>query len=150
MEAIKREDFPILTIEAHPAKPLIYLDSAASSHKPRYVLDKMDEYYRTSHSNVHRGAHALANKATTMYEAARQAVGKFVNARGREEIVFTRGATDAVNIVAQGYSLPGPHQLQPGDEILLSVMEHHSNLVPWQMTASKTGAVLKFVQLTSV
>jgi len=148
MEAIRKEDFPILFRDVHSSKPLIYLDSAASSHKPKYVLNKMDEYYLTSHSNVHRGAHALANKATTLYECARTSVQAFINAKHREEIVFTRGATDAINIVAQGFSLPGPFQLQPGDEIILSVAEHHSNLVPWQMTASKTGAVLKFVQLT--
>jgi cysteine desulfurase/selenocysteine lyase len=93
----------------------------------------MDSYYRTSHANVHRGAHSLANKATELYEIARQSVQKFINAQHREEIIFTRGATDAINIVAQSYT----QYLKAGDEIILSVMEHHSNLVPWQMAAQR-------------
>ena len=115
------------------------VDSAASSQKPRFVLDAMDSYYKTSHANVHRGAHALAVKATEKYEDAREQVRQFVNAGGREEIIFTRGATDAINLVAMSWA----QRLQPGDEIILSEMEHHSNLVPWQMAAQRTGAVLK-------
>ena len=104
----------------------------------------MDNYYLTSHSNVHRGAHALATRATEMYEAARCSVQRLVNAKSRDEIVFTKGATDAINIVASSIG----RGLNAGDEIILSVMEHHSNLVPWQMVAQSTGAVLKFVQIT--
>lgn len=143
LDAINREDFPILQTEAYPGKPLIYLDSGASSQKPTYVLDQMQDYYMTSHSNVHRGAHALAAKATEKYESGRVTVQKFINAARREEIIFTRGATEALNILALSWA----QKLQPGDEIILSVMEHHSNLVPWQMAAQRTGAVLKFVGL---
>jgi len=145
LEAISREDFPILKQEPYPGKQLIYLDSAATSQKPQYVLNRMNEYYETSNSNVHRGAHALAMRATDQYEAARYQVQKFINAQSREEIVFTKGATDAINLVALSWTL----RLRPGDEIILTVMEHHANLVPWQMAAQRTGAVLKFVQLTS-
>lgn len=144
LAAINREDFPILNSEVYPSKKLIYLDSAASSQKPVQVLQAMDQYYRTSHSNVHRGAHALAAKATEQFENARYTVQNFVNAKQREEIIFTRGATEAINIVSLSWS----NRLQPGDEIILSVMEHHSNLVPWQLAAERTGAVLKFVHLT--
>lgn len=144
IDAIRRDDFPILSVEAYPGKPLVYLDSAASSHKPKSVLESMDNYYLTSHSNVHRGAHALATRATEMYEAARCSVQRLVNAKSRDEIVFTKGATDAINIVASSIG----RGLNAGDEIILSVMEHHSNLVPWQMVAQSTGAVLKFVQIT--
>ena len=145
LEALHRLDFPILGTEAYPGKPLVYLDSGASSQKPRQVLKAMEEYYLTSHSNVHRGAHALAARATEKYEQGRVTVQRFINAARREEIVFTRGATEALNLIALSYS----QKLQPGDEIILSVMEHHSNLVPWQMAAQRTGAVLKFVELNS-
>ncbi len=144
-DAINREDFQILDIEAYPGRRLIYLDSAASSQKPLGVLHAMDEYYRTSHSNVHRGAHSLAMKATTLYEDARTSVQKLINANSREEIIFTRGATEAINIVALSWT----QRLLPGDEIIVSVMEHHSNLVPWQLAAQRTGAILRFVNLTS-
>jgi cysteine desulfurase/selenocysteine lyase len=142
--AICRDDFPILNQNIYPGKPLIYLDSAASSQKPTYVLEKMDQYYKTSHSNVHRGAHALAMRATDMFEASRQQVQKFVNAEHADEIVFTKGATDAINLVALSWG----QRLLPGDEIILTVAEHHANLVPWQMLAQRSGAVLKFVTLT--
>jgi len=145
LESIPRNDFPILKQEPYPGKQLIYLDSAATSQKPQYVLNRMNEYYETSNSNVHRGAHALAMRATDQYEGARYQVQKFINAQSREEIVFTKGATDAINLVALSWTL----RLRPADEIILTVMEHHSNLVPWQMAAQRTGAVLKFVQLTS-
>ena len=144
-DAINREDFQILDVEAYPGTPLIYLDSAASSQKPYSVLNAMDEYYKTSHSNVHRGAHSLAMKATTLYENARTSVQKLINAKNREEIVFTRGATEGINIVALSWT----QRLRPGDEIILSIMEHHSNLVPWQLAAQRTGAILRFVNLTS-
>lgn len=144
IDAINREDFSILQQDPYPGKKLIYLDSAASSQKPSVVLQAMDDYYKTTHSNVHRGAHALANRATEKYEWGRDKVKEFINAKQREEIIFTRGATDAINLVAQSWT----QRLKPGDEIILSVMEHHSNLVPWQMVAQRTGAVLRFVQLT--
>lgn len=144
LTAINRGDFPILETDAYPGKPLIYLDSGASSQKPIQVLEAMDEYYRTSHANVHRGAHSLSIRATEAYEKARDQVKTFINAERREEIVFTQGATDAINIVAFGWG----QKLVPGDEIILSVMEHHSNLVPWQLLAERTGAVLKFARLT--
>ena len=143
-DAIARDDFPILATEAYPGKKLIFLDSAASSQKPNYVLDAMDSYYKTSHANVHRGAHALAVKATEKYEAAREQIRAFVNADSHEEIIFTRGATEAINLVALSWSTT----LKPGDEIILTEMEHHSNLVPWQMVAQRTGAILKFVTMT--
>ena len=145
IDAIAREDFPILATEAYPGKKLVFLDSAASSQKPNQVLEAMDQYYKTSHANVHRGAHALAAKATAQYEAAREQIREFVNANSYEEIVFTRGATEAINLVALSWS----QRLNPGDEIILSEMEHHSNLVPWQMVAQRTGAVLKFVNMNS-
>lgn len=130
-------------MEPYPGKRLIYLDSAASSQKPTAVLDSMDAYYRSSHANVHRGAHALAIKATEQYETARDQVQALIGASSRDEVVFTRGATDSINLVAQSYGAT----LKSGDEIVLSVMEHHSNLVPWQMAAQRSGAVLRFAQL---
>jgi cysteine desulfurase/selenocysteine lyase len=144
IESIRRSDFPILSTFAYPGKKLVYLDSAASSQKPEIVIEKMNEYYRTSHANVHRGAHSLAMKATEKYEWARDQVKLLINATQREEIVFTKGATEAINLVAISWT----QRLQPGDEIILSIMEHHSNLVPWQIASQKTGAILKFVQLT--
>jgi len=144
-EAIARDDFPILSTEAYPGKKLVFLDSAASSQKPFQVLEAMDTYYKTSHANVHRGAHALAVKATEKYEAAREQIKVFVNAASYEEIVFTRGATEAINLVALSWG----QTLKPGDEVILSEMEHHSNLVPWQMVAQRTGAILKFVNMNN-
>jgi len=146
IEGIKRDDFPVLKLDAYESKPLIYLDSAATSQKPYFVLDGMDEYYKLINSNVHRGAHALGNRATEKFEESRNKVKAFINAIRYEEIIFTRGATEAINIVALSLT----SSFQPGDEIILSVMEHHSNLVPWQMLAQKTGAVLKFIQLTPI
>ncbi len=139
-----RGDFPILKEKVND-KPLIYLDSAATSQKPIQVLDCWRNYYETYNSNVHRGAHHLSAKATDAYEAARDKVAKFINASAREEIVYTRNASEAINLVAYSWGL---ENLKPGDEIILSVMEHHSNIVPWQIIAKKTGAVLKYVQLT--
>ena len=139
-----RADFPILNQEVH-GKPLIYFDSAATSQKPRAVIQALEHYYETDNSNVHRGAHTLSARATTAYEQARDQVAAFVKARSRNEIVFTRNASEAINLIAYSW---GASTLQPGDEIILSVMEHHSNLIPWQLVAQRTGAVLKFVELT--
>ena len=139
-----REDFPILHQEVN-GKSLVYLDNAATSQKPLLVLDTIRNYYEGYNANVHRGAHHLSAKATDAYEAARDKVTQFINAKSREEIVFTRNATEAINLVAYSW---GMNNLQPGDEIILSVMEHHSNIIPWQFVAQKTGAVLKFVELT--
>ena len=140
-----RADFPILNQEIN-GQPLIYFDNAATSQKPLSVIHALDDYYQQVNSNVHRGAHSLSTKATEGFEGARDKVAQFVNANSRNEIVFTRNATEAVNLVAYSWAL---QNLQPGDEIISSVMEHHSNLVPWQMIAQKTGATLKHVGLTS-
>ena len=139
-----RKDFPILHQEVNE-KPLIYFDSAASSQKPLAVLNTLQDYYQKDHANVHRGAHTLSARATDAYEGARDKVAKFINAAHREEIVYTRNASEAINLVAYSWGLTN---LNKGDEIILSVMEHHSNIVPWQMIAQKTGAVIKYVQLT--
>lgn len=141
----RRSDFPILNQQVYD-RPLIYLDSAATSQKPQAVLDALDHYYQWDNANVHRGAHALSARATTAYEGARDKVAAFIGAASRNEIVFTRNASEAINLVAYSW---GMSTLKPGDEIILSVMEHHSNLVPWQMIAEKTGAVLKHVPLTA-
>lgn len=139
-----RSDFPILNQEVNE-HPLVYLDNAATSQKPLAVLDAIQDYYRRDNANVHRGVHTLSGRATDAYEGARNKIAAFVNASSRQEIVFTRNATEAINLVAYAW---GQATLKPGDEIILSVMEHHSNLIPWQLLAQKTGAVLKFVQLT--
>ncbi|MDY6785901.1 MAG: SufS family cysteine desulfurase [Cyanobacteriota bacterium] len=139
-----RSDFPILQQEIH-GKPLVYLDNAATSQKPLAVLEALRHYYERDNANVHRGAHSLSVRATETYEGARDKVAGFVNAASRNEIVFTRNASEAINLVAYSWGL---NTLQPGDEIICSAMEHHSNLVPWQLLAQKTGAVLKFVQLS--
>lgn len=139
-----RADFPILHQEVN-GKPLVYLDNAATSQKPLLVINSIKDYYEQYNSNVHRGVHTLSAKATDAYEAARDKVAAFVNAASRQEIVFTRNASEAINLVAYSW---GTKNLHPGDEIILSVMEHHSNLIPWQLLAQRTGAVLKFVELT--
>ncbi|UAJ72756.1 SufS family cysteine desulfurase [Synechocystis sp. PCC 7339] len=143
LAATVRQDFPILNQEIN-GHPLVYLDNAATSQKPRAVLEKLRHYYENDNANVHRGAHQLSVRATDAYEAVRGKVAKFINARSPREIVYTRNATEAINLVAYSW---GMNNLQAGDEIIATVMEHHSNLVPWQMVAAKTGAVLKFVQL---
>jgi cysteine desulfurase/selenocysteine lyase len=127
-------------------RPLVYLDSAATSQKPRAVLDAMDDYYTRYNSNVHRGVHHLSALATAGYEGARAKVARFINAPTDREIVFTRNASEAINLVAYTWGLAN---LKPGDEVVLSVAEHHSNLVPWQLVAARTGAVLRFVRLTT-
>ncbi len=140
-----RADFPILHQEVN-GKSLVYLDNAATSQKPLAVLDTLRHYYERDNANVHRGAHTLSVRATEAYEGARDKVAKFVNAASRQEIVFTRNASEAINLVAYSWGL---NTLQPGDEIILSVMEHHSNIVPWQLIAQRTGAVIKHVGLTA-
>jgi cysteine desulfurase / selenocysteine lyase len=140
-----RADFPILHQSVND-RPLVYLDSAATSQKPQVVIDSLMDYYQRYNSNVHRGVHTLSGLATDAYEAARQKVAKFVNAADEREIVYTRNATEAINIVAYSWGLAN---LQAGDEVILTVAEHHSNLVPWQLISQKTGAVLKFVGLSS-
>jgi cysteine desulfurase/selenocysteine lyase len=137
-----RGDFPILSrvVNGHP---LVYLDSAASSQKPRSVIEAMTRYYETSHANVHRSIHTLGEEATELYEAARDRVQRFVNAEAREEIVFTRGTTDAIGIVAEAVG----RTLRPGDEILVTELEHHSNLVPWQVAARGRGASVRAIPL---
>ena len=139
-----RPDFPILQQEVND-QPLVYLDNAATSQKPLAVLNVLRDYYQQDNSNVHRGAHTLSGRATDAYEAARDKVAAFINAASRQEIIYTRNASEAINLVAYSW---GFSNLQPGDEIILSVMEHHSNIVPWQFVAKRTGAVLKFVELT--
>src|ERR1700730_5698351 len=122
-----REDFPALAMQVY-GKPLVYLDNAASAQKPRAVLDRIEHAYTTEYANVHRGLHYLANAATEAYEGAREKVRAFLNAEKVQEIVFTRNATEAINLVAYSTGLLG---IKPGDEIVLSIMEHHSNIVPW-------------------
>ncbi|HEY9648612.1 MAG TPA: SufS family cysteine desulfurase [Chroococcidiopsis sp.] len=139
-----RADFPILHQQVH-GKPLVYFDNAATSQKPKAVLDALRHYYEADNSNVHRGVHTLSSRATDAYEGARDKVAAFVNAASRQEIVYTRNASEAINLVAYAW---GNANIQAGDEIILTVMEHHSNLIPWQLLAQRTGAVLKFVELT--
>ena len=138
-----RADFPILDQEVN-GNPLIYLDNAATSQKPLAVLNSLLNYYQKDNANVHRGAHTLSTRATEAYEGARDKVAQFINARSRQEIVYTRNATEAINLVAYSWGL---NFLKEGDEIITSVMEHHSNLVPWRMIAEKTGAIIKYVEL---
>jgi cysteine desulfurase/selenocysteine lyase len=135
-----REDFPILGMKVH-GKPLVYLDNAASAQKPRAVLERMTRAYESEYSNVHRGLHYLANAATDGYEGARDKVARFLNAARTEEIIFTRGATEAINLVAQTF---GRERIKPGDEIVLSIMEHHANIVPWNFLRERQGAVIKW------
>lgn len=141
-----RNDFPILHQQVN-GHPLVYLDNAASSQKPNQVIDAVANYYRQDNANVHRGVHRLSQRATDAYEGARDKVRGFVNAQTDKEIIFVRGATEAVNLVAQSFVRP---QLQAGDEILISHMEHHANIVPWQMLCEQTGAKLKVIPMTTV
>jgi cysteine desulfurase/selenocysteine lyase len=135
-----REDFPILAIKVH-GKPLVYLDNAASAQKPKAVLDRMQQAYVSEYANVHRGMHTLANAATEGYEGAREKVRAFLNAERADEIVFTRSATEAINLVAYTF---GRDHIKPGDEIVLSIMEHHANIVPWHFLRESHGAVIKW------
>jgi cysteine desulfurase/selenocysteine lyase len=139
-----RADFPILDQEVH-GHPLIYFDNAATSQKPRAVIDALVNYYERDNANVHRGIHELSNRATAAFEAARTRTARFINARSADEIVFTRGTTESINLVANSW---GNKNLKPGDTILLTEMEHHSNLVPWQLLAERTGAKLVYLPVT--
>jgi cysteine desulfurase/selenocysteine lyase len=138
-----REDFPILRQQVH-GKPLVYLDNAASSQKPRQVLDALNRFYVTANSNVHRGVHYLSERATREYEDARITVQRFLNARSPREIIFVRGTTEAINLVAQSY---GRQHVGAGDEIILSTMEHHSNIVPWQLVCEEKGARIRVIPI---
>jgi cysteine desulfurase/selenocysteine lyase len=135
-----RADFPILSMQVY-GKPLVYLDNAASAQKPQAVLDRMHQAYTSQYANVHRGLHYLANEATEAYEGAREKVAGFLNARRKEEIIFTRNATEAINLVAYTF---GRERIKPGDEIVVSIMEHHSNIVPWHFLRERQGAVIKW------
>ncbi|CAK9026974.1 unnamed protein product [Durusdinium trenchii] len=141
-----REDFPALQQEVKPGIPLVYLDNAATSQKPRAVLEELSRFYGQDNSNVHRGMHTLSMRSTEAFENARKTVAHFVNAPDEHEIIFTRNATEAINLVAKTWA---EANIGSGDEIVLTVMEHHSNLVPWQLLAEKTGAKLKFGRLRS-
>lgn len=138
-----KEQFPILNQEIN-GHPLVYLDSAATAQKPRAVLDALKHYYEFDNANVHRGVHTLGSRATDAYEGAREKVAKFIGAANPKEIIFTRGTTTALNLVASSY---GPSAVQSGDEIVITPMEHHSNLIPWQQLALRTGATLKYIPL---
>jgi cysteine desulfurase / selenocysteine lyase len=142
--AALRADFPILNQKVN-GHPLIYFDNAATSQKPRSVIDSLARYYERDNANVHRGIHELSNRATAGFEAARARAAKFLNARSGDEIIFTRGTTEGINLVASTW---GNRHVGPGDVILLTEMEHHSNLVPWQLLAERTGAKLVFLPIT--
>jgi cysteine desulfurase/selenocysteine lyase len=135
-----RADFPALAMQVY-GKPLVYLDNAASAQKPRAVLDRLQKAYTSEYANVHRGLHFLANEATEAYEGARETVQKFLNAPRKEEVIFTRNATEAINLVAATF---GRERLKEGDEIVISIMEHHSNIVPWNFLRERQGAVIKW------
>lgn len=139
-----RKEFPVLhqNVNGHP---LVYLDNAASSQMPQQVADRIHRYHTSEHSNVHRGIHTLSQKATDAYEAARKKIQHFINAADEHEIIYTTGTTDAINLVANSYGLTN---FSEGDEVILSEMEHHANIVPWQMVAQKTGAVIKVIPIT--
>jgi cysteine desulfurase/selenocysteine lyase len=142
--AALRRDFPILDQKVH-GKPLIYFDNAATSQKPRAVIDALVHYYEHDNANVHRGIHELSNRATAAFEAARTRAAKFINAPSADEIIFTRGTTEGINLVASSW---GAKNLKAGDVILLTEMEHHSNIVPWQLIAQRTGAKLAYIPVT--
>ena len=139
-----RDDFPILSRTVH-GKPLVYLDNAATSQKPRAVIQALTEYYETYNSNVHRGVHTLSMEATDRYEEAREKVARFINAETPESIIWTRNATESINLVAHSWA---ESNISEGDEIVVTRLEHHSNLVPWQRIAARNGAVLRFLELT--
>jgi cysteine desulfurase/selenocysteine lyase len=140
-----RKDFPILTREVRPGVPLVYLDSTATTQKPLPVLEAMEAFYRTNNANIHRGVHTLAEESTAMYEQARQDVANFINAASADEIIFTRNATESINLVAYTWARAN---LKTGDLVILTEMEHHSNLVPWIMLASERGVELDFIPVT--
>jgi cysteine desulfurase/selenocysteine lyase len=137
-----QKDFPILEVEAHPGVPLVYLDNAATSQKPVQVIEAMDVYYRGYNANVHRGIHRLSEEATEAYESARERIARFINAPDPATVIFTRNTTEAINLVAWSW---GRTNLKPGDEILLTEMEHHSNIVPWQLLAEEKGVKVRYI-----
>jgi cysteine desulfurase / selenocysteine lyase len=140
-----RDDFPILAIQSATGKPLVYLDNAASTQRPRAVIQAMVDVYERTYANVHRGIHWLSERSTDDYENAREKVRRFINAESREEVIFTHGTTEGINLVARSW---GDANIRSGDEILLTIAEHHSNLVPWQQLAARTGAIVRFVPIT--
>lgn len=142
--AAVRRDFPILDQQVN-GKPLVYFDNAASSQRPRAVIDAISRYYEHDHANVHRGIHTLSQRATEAYEGAREVIRGFINAGDTKEIIFVKGTTEAVNLVAQSFMRP---RLRPGDEILISALEHHANIVPWQLVCEQTGATLRVIPIT--
>jgi cysteine desulfurase/selenocysteine lyase len=142
-----RADFPILDREVWPGVRLAYLDSTATSQKPIQVIEIMDDYYRHSNANIHRGIHVLAEEATALYESARDKVAHFINSPSRRQVIFTRNTTESINLVAQTW---GRANLNPGDLVILTEMEHHSNLVPWQMLAMERGLRLEFIPVTAM
>ncbi len=147
-EAI-RKDFPILDRTVHDGRKLVYLDNAATSQKPRQVLDALNEYYERYNANVHRGVHVLAEEATALYEGARDKVATFINAPSRDEVIFTKNASESLNLVANmlGWA-DEPYRVDHETEIVITEMEHHSNIVPWQLLSQRTGAKLKWFGLT--
>src|SRR5258706_5802883 len=138
-----RDDFPILHQQVH-GHPLVYLDNAATTQKPRAVIDRLVRYYETENANIHRGVYALSQRATNAYEESREKVARFLNAPHVHEIIFTRGTSEAINLVAASF---GRAFLKPGDEIIVSNLEHHSNIVPWQLIAGQTGAVIRVIPI---
>jgi cysteine desulfurase / selenocysteine lyase len=142
--AAVRGEFPILSASTEDGRPLVYLDNAATSQKPRAVIDVLSQYYERDNANVHRGLYDLSRRATAAYEHARHRMARFVNAGSSDEVVWLRGATEGINLVAQSW---GGANLRPGDEIVLTVLEHHSNIVPWQLAAERTGAVVRFADI---
>jgi cysteine desulfurase/selenocysteine lyase len=143
--AAVRREFPILSRLVH-GKPLVYLDNGASAQRPNAVIDAVDDYERHHHANIHRGVHALSQEATSLYEGARDRLVRFINARSRHEIIFVRGTTEAINLVAQSYARP---ILKAGDEVLITHLEHHANIVPWQLLCGQTGATLRVAPMDS-
>ncbi|MFZ1797012.1 MAG: aminotransferase class V-fold PLP-dependent enzyme, partial [Dokdonella sp.] len=139
-----RADFPLLARRVH-GKPLIYLDNANTSQKPASVIEAVDHFYRRTNANVARAVHALGDEATSAFEASRDKLARFINAPSRDEVIFTSGTTQAINLVAYSYALP---RLQAGDTILVTQMEHHANIVPWQLVGARTGAKLKVAPIT--
>ena len=139
-----RRDFPILRQRVH-GRPLVYLDNAATTQKPQVVIDRVTQYYAEENANVHRGVHWLSDRATNAFEEARATVGRFLNASESREIVFVRGTTEAINLVAATF---GRSRVGPGDEIVISAMEHHSNIVPWQILCEQQGARLRIIPIT--
>jgi cysteine desulfurase/selenocysteine lyase len=144
-----RKDFPILSRVVHGDKRLVYLDNAATSQKPRQVLDAIVGYYEQHNANVHRGIHTLAEEATALYEGARDKVAEFINAPSRDEVIFTKNSSEAMNLIARVLGEAGPgYRVGPGDEIVITEMEHHSNIVPWHQLAERTGATVKWFTIT--